>query len=175
MCFCLYLATPSEPPLIPDQGYQQGTGKINTSRWQLEKSEKGKALSNKFTLPCAKNVGSDVGCGCGFRSNDAAIYDPGYDTSKTQPNHASLVAFLAEHCGKEPFVELYGCWDGDEAEDVQDRREIELAKLADENFHFHMKGYCRVKMPIYQMSGNPLTFSFGRWGLPLIGDLDRYR
>ena len=150
MCFCLYLATSSEPPLIPDQGYQQGTGKINTSRWRLEQGEKGKALRNKFTLPWVTNVGSDVGCCCGFRSNEAAIHAPGYDPAEPQPNHAGLVAFLAEHCGKEPFVELYGCWDGDEAQEVQDRREIELAKLADEKFHFRMKGFCRVKMPSAQ-------------------------
>ncbi len=147
MCFCLYLATSSEPPLIPSQGFQEGTGKSNTSRWRLERTEKGKALRDKFTLPCITDVGSDVGCGCGFRSNEAAVYSPDYDTSKTQPNHAGLVAFLAEHCGKEPFVELYGCWDGDEAQDVHDRREIELAELVDEKFHFRMNGYCRVKMP----------------------------
>jgi hypothetical protein len=147
MCFCLYLATSSEPPLIPGQGYQQGTGKINTSRWQLEKCEKGKALRNKFTLPCVTNVGSDVGCGCGFRSDDVGIYDPGYDPSKTQPNHAGLVAFLAEHCGKEPFVELYGYWDGDEAHEVRDRREIELSELSDKLFYFRMNGYCRIRMP----------------------------
>jgi hypothetical protein len=75
------------------------------------------------------------------------MYYPGYDTSKTQPNHESLFAFLAEQCWEEPFVELYGCWDGDEAQEVRDRREILLAELTDEKFHFRLKGYCRVKMP----------------------------
>ena len=106
MCFCLYLATSFEPPLIPDQGYQQGSGKINTSRWRLEQSEKGNAVRNKFTLPCVTDMGSDVGCGCGFRHGAAASFGPDDDVSKTQPNHLGLVSFLAEHCGKEPFVEL---------------------------------------------------------------------
>ena len=44
MCFCLYLATSSEPPLIPDQGYQPGSGKINASRWRLEQSKKGEGV-----------------------------------------------------------------------------------------------------------------------------------
>ena len=147
MCFCLYLATSFEPPLIPDHGYQQGSGKINTSRWRLEQSEKGIAVRNKFTLPCVTDVGSDVGCGCGFRHGEAAGFGPDDDVSKTQPNHVGLVAYLAEHCGKEPFVELYGCWDGDEAQDVRDRRKIELSELADKQFHFRMNGYCRINMP----------------------------
>jgi hypothetical protein len=147
MCFCLYLATSSEPALIPSEGYQPGSGKINTSRSLLEQSEKGKAVRNKLTLPCVTYVGSDVGCGCGFRHNEEAGYAPDYDPSKTQPNHVGLVTFLAEHCGKELFVELYGCWDADEAQDIRDRRELELLELADEKFHFRMNGYCRVRMP----------------------------
>ena len=148
MCFCLYLATSSDPPLIPDQGYQQGSGKINTSRWRHDKLQ---AVQSKFTLPCITEVGSDVGCGCGFRHNEGACYDPDYDPSKTQPNHAGLVAFLAEHCGMEAFVELYGCWDGDEAEDLRDRREIQLSELAGERFHFRMNGYCKIWMPSPQI------------------------
>jgi hypothetical protein len=147
MCFCLYLATSSEPPLIPSQGFQEVTGKINTSRRRLEESSRGKELRSKFTLPYLTDVGSDVGCGCGFRHNEGEAYVPGYDSSKTQPNHAGLVAFLAQHCGKEPFVELYGCWDGDEGQDARDRREIGLAEFANERFHFRMNGYCRVYMP----------------------------
>jgi hypothetical protein len=148
MCFCLYLATSCEPPLIPDSGYQEGSGKINTSRRWLEQSEKEKAIRNKFTLPCVTHVGSDVGCGCGFRHGVAASFGPDDDVSRTQPNHVGLVAFLAEHCKKESFVELYGCWIGDETKEVRDRREIELSDLTDHQFHFLMNGFCRVKMPL---------------------------
>ena len=97
-------------------------------------------------MPCVTDAGSDVGCGCGFRHGEAASFGPDDDVSKTQPNHTGLVAYLAEHCGKEPFVELYGCWDGDEAQDVRDRREIELSELADRQFHFRLNGYCRINM-----------------------------
>jgi len=146
MCFCLYLATSSEPPLIPDQGYQQGSGKINTSRWRLDQLKKGEGVRNKFTLTCVTDIGSDVGCGCGFRYGEVDDFSPD-EISKTQPNQEGLVGYLAEHCGKEPFVELYGCWAGDELQEVRDRREIELAELADKQFHFCMNGYCRVRMP----------------------------
>lgn len=142
MCFCLFLATSSEPPLIHCQ-VPPGNGKICTSRLH----EQWQAVRSKFTLPCVTMVDSDIGCGCGFRSNEEARYDPDYDTSRSQPNHVDLVAYLAEHCRTEAFVELYGCWVGDHAKDVRDRREIELSELADRQFHFRMNGYCRVRMP----------------------------
>jgi len=138
MCFCLYLATSSDPPLIPWHG-PVGNGKICTSRLR----EYLEAVRDKFLLPCVTEVGSDRGCGCGFRHDEGEDLDP----SNTQPNHADLVAFLAEHCGTDSFVELYGCWAGDHAKEVRDRREVALLELADERFHFCMDGYCRVIMP----------------------------
>jgi hypothetical protein len=75
----------------------------------------------QFTLPHVVYVGSDTGCGCNFRH---ASYQQGcwpeeqsIDEEKapvTQPNHESLVAFIRQHFTGEPFVELYGCWSGDE-------------------------------------------------------------
>ena len=142
MCFCLYLATASDPPLIPCLGYQPGTGRICTSRRRIEQSLViGEGLRKKFTLPCITEVGSDVGYGCAFRNQG-----PG-DVSSTQPNHVSLVAFLAEHCGKESLVELYGCWCGDEARETEERHDIELSELADEEFYFWINAYYRVRMP----------------------------
>jgi hypothetical protein len=57
------------------------------------------------------------------------------------------VAFLAEHCGKESFVELYGCWCEGEARETEERHEIELSELADEEFYFWINAYYRVRMP----------------------------
>ena len=108
MCFCLYLATSSDPPLIDNEG-PVGNGKIATRKLHEMRQE----VRKKFTLAYVTAVGSDVGCGCGYRHDEAEIYDPGYDPSKTQPNHTALRAYLTEHCRAEPFVELYGCWDGD--------------------------------------------------------------
>jgi predicted transcriptional regulator len=66
VCFCLYLASASEPPLIPSSGYQPGTGNISTSRWRL--AHIGDGLRKKFILPCITELDADVGCGCAFRS-----------------------------------------------------------------------------------------------------------
>jgi len=141
MCFCLYLATASEPPLIPGQGYQPGTGKISTDRGRIERGQMGDVLRQKFMLPCITEVNSDVGCGCAFR-----YQGPG-DLSTTQPNQMSLVAFLAEHCRKEPFVELYACWADCETHEVAERHEVELPELAHEEFSFWPNAYYRVWMP----------------------------
>jgi hypothetical protein len=141
MCFCLYLATVSEPPLIPSQGYLLRTGKISTDRRRIEQGQTADVLRKKFMLPRITEVNSDVGCGCAF-----PYQGPG-ELSTTHPNQMSLVAFLAEHCRKEAFVELYGCWAGCEAHDVEERNEIELPELAQNEFCFWPNAYYRVLMP----------------------------
>lgn len=139
MCFCVYLAASRELPLIPFQG-PVGNGKISTRPLH----EQRQAVRQKFILLDVVAVGSDRGCGCGFR-HDEAIVDF-FDPTDPQPNHEALVSYLREHCSVEPFVELYGCWDGDHAQDLQDRREIDLSELANPRFHFRMNGYCKVRV-----------------------------
>lgn len=141
MCFCLYLGTPSPAPLIPPRS-PPGGGRISIEPLH----ETRQSVKDWFTLPCVMQVGSDVGCGCGFRHNEAAAYIPDTDHSGTQPNHLNLVEVLKQHFGTAPFVELHGCWDGDHAIQPEDRREVCINDLLDENFHFRMKGYCRVRM-----------------------------
>ncbi len=71
MCFCLYLGTPSPAPLIPPRS-PPGGGHISIEPLH----ETRQSVKAWFTLPCVMQIGSDVGCGCGFRHNEAAAYIP---------------------------------------------------------------------------------------------------
>jgi len=77
-------------------------------------------------------------------SEECLVDEPGYDTGETQPNHDALAAFLCEHFSREPFVELYGLWDGDWELPVEDRREIAVTAITSPQFHFRERGFCRV-------------------------------
>lgn len=148
MCFVLYLAARIPPPAIPDGPY--GCRDVHTRPLRAY----DEPVRTHFTLEHAVYLGSDQGCGCGFRHtivNDPRSGEyfaslPDYDTTSTQPNHDALAARLQRHFAGEDFVELYGCWDGDFALPERGRFELAVEDLADRAFHFVELGYYRVNL-----------------------------
>ncbi len=134
MCFCLHLGTVSAPPLIRFEAPRAGV-------WLAKLQTHAEMVRQKFSLPVVTFVGSDRGCGCGFRNE--LIVD---SEAQTQPNHLSLVAFLKAAFPAEQFVELYGCRWGTFREPIQERREIGLTQLAARDFQFHERSLCRVQL-----------------------------
>lgn len=104
----------------------------------------------QFSLPCVTYLGTNRGCGCGFRSamfqrgcwpEEWVASEPGYVPEEgSQPNHEALAAFVRGLLAAELFVELYGCWWGDFQEPPQDHQEIVASRLADPGFFFHHRG-----------------------------------
>ena len=148
MCFVLYLAARVPPPLLPHAKY--GCRDVNTKALR----EYDEPVRAHFTLDQVVYLGSDQGCGCGFRSTTdpdpgAAEYFaslPDYDTTSTQPNHDALAARLRQHFAGEEFVELYGCWDGDFSLPERGRFEVSVEDLTAHAFHFVQRGYYRVNL-----------------------------
>src|SRR2546426_5264963 len=138
MCFVLYMASHSEAPRIP-------WNEQKPALWTGDLTEHESEVRSKFTLPFVTYIGSDDQCGCGFRSamfqggewpEEGLVTEPDYDPSDTQPNHAALVSFLQQHFSAEPFVELYGCWDGEFSAATEGRIDIAVDRIADTHFHF---------------------------------------
>lgn len=146
MCFVLYMASRSPVPLIPWDERNRGL-------WTAELTERDAAVKGKFTMPSVAYVGSDLHCGCGFRHvmfqkgdwpEEYLADEPDYDPGETQPNHDALVIFLHQHFFAEPFVELYGLWDGGFDAPAEDHQEIPVTRLSDPRFHFREGGFYRV-------------------------------
>jgi hypothetical protein len=149
MCFALFLGARVAPPSIPCTG-KYGDGHVYTKAL----TEYNSPVRAHFTLPHAVYVGSDQGCGCGFRNSsgfegwpdDCIICDPDEDPAATQPNHESLVNLLRQYFRGEPFVELYGCWEGDFARPEKARLVVTPADITNQGFHFLQLGFCRVML-----------------------------
>jgi hypothetical protein len=147
MCFVLYMATRSWPPTIP-------WNERNSGLWTTGLTEHDAAVRSKFTLPCVTYVGSDQNCGCGFRHamfqgggwpEESLADEPDYDPGETQPNHDALVwLLLGKDLSEEPFIELYGLWDGDFDATAEDRQEISVSQIAHPRFHFRERAFYRV-------------------------------
>ena len=147
MCFVLYAASRIDPPLIP---WNEQLPELYTS----ELSDDCEVVRANFTLPHVFYIGSHDGCGCGFRyipleailQEDAeAIYSEGVEHQKyTQPNHRKLFDYIEREFKNEPFLELYGCWSGEEAERSTTEAEVRLDRIADPGFCFRERGFYRV-------------------------------
>ena len=150
MCFALFLGARVPPPIIPSSR-KYGDGNVHTEALR----EYNSPVRVHFTLPHVVYVGSDRGCGCGFRNTDFQgdwpdeyiVSLPDYNPGEKQANHDALAALLRQYFGGEPCVELYGCWEGDFALLEKDRREVTLAEIASPGFHFHQLGFCRAILP----------------------------
>ena len=147
MCFALFLGARVAPPIIPCSG-KYGDGQVYTQPL----NDYNSPVRGHFTLPHVVYVGSDQGCGCGFRNTSFQVdwpdeyiaSMPDYDPKERQGNHEALAALVRQHFGGEPFVELYGCWEGDFALPEKDRRELTLADITALGFHFHQLGFARI-------------------------------
>jgi hypothetical protein len=53
---------------------------------------------------------------------------------------------LLSQFSTEPFIELYGCWTGEEAEPAKLRINVPLSRLRDVTFCFRERGYYKVQI-----------------------------
>jgi hypothetical protein len=89
-----------------------------------------------LTKPNMAYVGSDNGCGCGFRQeHDNIIEDPDQIASKSD-NQKRLHDYLAECLVDGHAIELYSCWSGDETLPMEHDRKIQLSQLLADDFAF---------------------------------------
>lgn len=81
-------------------------------------------------------IGSDNGCGCGFRQeHDYTIDDPEVIDSK-RDNQKRLYDYIGRLLTMAQPIEPYSWWSGDEALPVEHERTIALKDLLDESFCF---------------------------------------
>lgn len=148
MCFVLYIGTDEPVSSIP---WDEQNRNLNTQ--DLREHDSG--VVRHFEKPHVKHVGSDQGCGCGFRHvlyqngewpEEAMIGNEHYTGEVEQPNHVQLHAFLAGQLEQAEEVELYGCWDGDFTESSEGSTVLSIDRILDRGFFFRERfGYKIVK------------------------------
>ncbi len=129
MCLVLYLASDKQLSAI---AWDESAPRFYVNPEDPE-ATRG---ATHFTKPNMAYVGSDIGCGCGFRcQNDGMIDDPQQIASKID-NQERLHAYVAACLEHESSVELYSCWSGDESMPMEYDRTICLSELLADDFAF---------------------------------------
>jgi len=146
MCFVLYLASDHPVPAIP---WDEADRKLHTR----DLDEHDRPVVRHFEKPFVKYMGSDQGCGCGFRQAGPNTAEWGNwipkdeeDLEEEQVNHRPLHSLLSGLLEKEAEIELFGCWNGDYAEPSNGCLIISPATILDKKFHFSERR-CYVVTP----------------------------
>jgi hypothetical protein len=129
MCLVLYLSSDRRRPEI--------AWNESEPRFHVKRDDPDAARANKN---CSKShifyVGSDNGCGCGFRQeHDYTSDDPEQETSK-RDNQQRLHDYVATCLADESSVELFSVWSGDEELEPEHSRTISPSEILDPDFHF---------------------------------------
>ena len=147
MCFVLYIATDLPVTSI---AWDEHDRKLNTK----DLTDHDAAVADHFHKPYRKYVGSDQGCGCGFRHvlfqdgewpEECMIASEDYTGEDQQPNHEQLHQLLGELLKSSKAVELYGCWDGDFHEPAAGHEVLPIERIFDHAFYFRERFAYTIK------------------------------
>lgn len=137
MCLVLYMASDRDRPTIP---WDKSAPRFHVTDDEPAAQE----ARTHFTKKRVYYLGSDNGCGCGFRQESDWVIDKPEEQASKRDNQQRLHDYLAACLEDEEFVELFSCWSGDEAENCELRRDVPLRALIDEEFFFSEGQITRV-------------------------------
>jgi hypothetical protein len=113
MCWVLYLASDVALPAI---AWQQETPAFNVEAIPRAESPVSRQFSRRYLY----SVGSHTRCGCGF-DRDQANPRHSEELADAERSLESLHVYLQQAVGLAGELELYACWDGDQAADADHR------------------------------------------------------
>ena len=145
MCWTLYLGTNVKLPIIE---LDRNLPRFNARH--LEYYELG--VKSRITMPDVLYLGSDQGCGCGFRHAllDRKEWYPIVEEDREaiesiQKNHQDLLEYILSYVNSGP-IEIYGCWNGVVNDSIRSVEEINVKVIIDKGFYF--KEGCLYKVGV---------------------------
>jgi hypothetical protein len=133
MCIVVYLA--SDYPL-PTSAWDPARRCFHV----VEVAERDHEVRRQFSKPHVYYTGSHEGCGCGFQYGEYEEEEE--DAAKlaaAQDSRRRLVEFLSVALQHQTTVELFACWNGDEAAPPEHRGCVGPAELLRDRTFFREK------------------------------------
>lgn len=132
MCIAVYIAADQPLALVPWDETQPAF-------YLASVDPSDSPVLTKFTKAHVAYAGSHEGCGCGFQCGE---YPESREPEEGLARRASLdqfAAYLSHELTRVGPIELYACWEGDQAAPVEHRRALTPMDLRTERFFFLQK------------------------------------
>jgi hypothetical protein len=105
-----------------------------------ELSARDEPVRRQFSKPCVYYAGSHERCGCGFQYGEYEGFEEDVAASAAARNSRQrLTEFLAMALQHQLAVELFACWDGDQAAEQEHRCRVRPADLVGNRTFFREK------------------------------------
>jgi hypothetical protein len=130
MCMMFYLA--SDYPL-PTLAWDESRPGFHVA----ELTDRDEPVRRQFSKPCVYYAGSHEGCGCGFQYGE--YESDSAELAATRESRRRLAEFVAIALQHQSEVELFACWDGDQAAEPEHRGRMRPADLARDPVYFQEK------------------------------------
>lgn len=129
MCLVLYLGSDKSRALV---AWDENAPRFHVK----DDDDDAKKASIHFGKRLTYYIGSDDGCGCGFRQESDYMIDDNDQIASKADNQKRLHDYITDCLVDEETVELYSCWSGDEELPQEHERTIDVAELIDNEFFF---------------------------------------
>jgi hypothetical protein len=111
---------------LPTSAWDQGRPGFHVT----ELAERDEPVRRQFSKPCIYYVGSHEGCGCGFQYGEYEdLEEDPAALAAARDSRRQLAEFLSVALRSQPAVELFACWDGDQAVPPEHRGQVRPVDL----------------------------------------------
>jgi hypothetical protein len=110
-----------------------------------ELSERDEPVRGQFTKAWIYYTGSHEGCGCGFQYGQyPGLEENAAELAAVRDSRQRLAEFLAVALQHQAEVQLFACWDGDQAEEPEHRSRMRPSDLMRDRAFFREKEFLVV-------------------------------
>ena len=140
MCLVVYLAADRPLPLIP---WDENARGFHVTELAGEKDE---PVRGQFTKPHVYYAGSQLICGCGFNYGQSPeSEDDPLELALKAKTLRDMSEYLARALEDGGTIELFACWEGDQAAPPEHRRELTPDSFGEDGFVFEEKELILVR------------------------------
>jgi hypothetical protein len=132
----VFIAADAPLPLV---GWNEAQPGFHVTELSGQDDEK---VRSQFSKPYVYYAGAHTGCGCGFDYGRNPKYQD--DVEQSRQSVASLSQYLARETASHGVIELYACWEGDQAEEPLMRKAITPEEISGESFWFEERQFLVV-------------------------------
>ena len=137
MCMAVYIAADAPLPLV---GWNEAQPGFHVSELSREDDEK---VRGQFSKPYIYYAGAHTYCACGFDYGRNPKYQD--DVEESRQSVAGLSEYLVRETALHGSIELYACWEGDQAEKPNSRKVITAGEIGGESFWFEERQFLVIK------------------------------